>query len=403
MTAPLVSSHAGMKFTVLETLDHIKEEFQLFQAQYHSLKLECEKLASEKTEMHRHYIMYYEMSYGLNIEMQKQAEIVKRLSAICTQIIPLLSQEHQHQVAQAVERSKHVSMAELNAIIGQQQFQHLSHHAPGFPLTPHPSGLSLGAGASLMALPGAFPFPPHLAPKDDITHLEALDSRDGATNRSGSGSPVTHRSSGLRGLPPPSSSSSSSSHTDVESKRGGADSSITPTRRESIGKNEDVLRRDAPKEKSVSPVAVSPRSTEGNGLNISPAPRKNPSRENSSSPPSQPRSPALCRSPSQCPVTHSLLALRPVSADPRRLSDTSVTGKRRSILSIISHTEWTDVLLPLIQPSNPSCGDLQTESVPVSRFTIDIPLGEQSGESCRLLCNQKTLLAIIIISHNSLM
>ncbi|KAK9980238.1 hypothetical protein ABG768_013616 [Culter alburnus] len=175
--APLVSGHGGMKFTVLETLDHIKEEFQLFQAQYHSLKLECEKLASEKTEMHRHYIMYYEMSYGLNIEMQKQAEIVKRLSAICTQIIPLLSQEHQHQVAQAVERSKHVSMAELNAIIGQQQFQHLSHHAPGFPLTPHPSGLTLGAGASLMALPGAFPFPPHLAPKDDITHPEHLDSR----------------------------------------------------------------------------------------------------------------------------------------------------------------------------------------------------------------------------------
>ncbi|VTJ57565.1 Hypothetical predicted protein, partial [Marmota monax] len=36
------------------------------------LKLECEKLASEKTEMQRHYVMYYEMSYGLNIEMHKQ-------------------------------------------------------------------------------------------------------------------------------------------------------------------------------------------------------------------------------------------------------------------------------------------------------------------------------------------
>ncbi|KAI5616491.1 hypothetical protein C0J50_23915 [Silurus asotus] len=181
--APLVPGHAGMKFTVLETLDHIKEEFQLFQAQYHSLKLECEKLATEKTEMHRHYIMYYEMSYGLNIEMQKQAEIVKRLSAICTQIIPLLSQEHQHQVAQAVERSKHVSMADLNAIIGQQQLQHLSHHAPGFPLTPHQAGLSLGPGVGLMALPGAFPFPPHMLPKDDVTHPESMDPRDGAPNR----------------------------------------------------------------------------------------------------------------------------------------------------------------------------------------------------------------------------
>uniref|UniRef100_A0A672ZZK0 Groucho/TLE N-terminal Q-rich domain-containing protein n=1 Tax=Sphaeramia orbicularis TaxID=375764 RepID=A0A672ZZK0_9TELE len=70
-------THPGQsfKFTVLETLDRIKEEFQFLQAQYHSLKLECEKLASEKTEMQRHYIMYYEMSYGLNIEMHKQKVI----------------------------------------------------------------------------------------------------------------------------------------------------------------------------------------------------------------------------------------------------------------------------------------------------------------------------------------
>ncbi|XP_016374768.1 transducin-like enhancer protein 1 isoform X2 [Sinocyclocheilus rhinocerous] len=311
--APLVSGHAGVKFTVLETLDHIKEEFQLFQAQYHSLKLECEKLASEKTEMHRHYIMYYEMSYGLNIEMQKQAEIVKRLSAICTQIIPLLSQEHQHQVAQAVERSKHVSMAELNAIIGQQQFQHLSHHAPGFPLTPHPSGLTLGAGASLMALPGAFPFPPHLVPKDDLTHPEPLDSRDGAPNRSGSGSPVSHRSAGLRlGLPPPSSSSSS--HADMDSKRGGADQSSTGRTRR----------------KSASPAGVSPRSTEGNGLTSSPVLRKNPSREGSSSPRSQPRSP-LCKSPTQEKVrspspSASHESLSPGSPAPPRPLSSSARG-----------------------------------------------------------------------------
>uniref|UniRef100_A0A452TMM9 Groucho/TLE N-terminal Q-rich domain-containing protein n=1 Tax=Ursus maritimus TaxID=29073 RepID=A0A452TMM9_URSMA len=41
-----------------------------------SLKLECEKLASEKTEMQRHYVMYYEMSYGLNIEMHKQVTVL---------------------------------------------------------------------------------------------------------------------------------------------------------------------------------------------------------------------------------------------------------------------------------------------------------------------------------------
>uniref|UniRef100_A0A8C1ZZN2 TLE family member 2, transcriptional corepressor a n=1 Tax=Cyprinus carpio TaxID=7962 RepID=A0A8C1ZZN2_CYPCA len=95
-----------------------KEEFQFLQTQYHSLKLECEKLATEKTEIQRHYVMYYEMSYGLNIEMHKQTEIAKRLNVICAQLIPFLSQEHQQQVVQAMERAKQVTMGELNASIG---------------------------------------------------------------------------------------------------------------------------------------------------------------------------------------------------------------------------------------------------------------------------------------------
>ncbi|CAF4827467.1 unnamed protein product [Pieris macdunnoughi] len=61
-----------IKFTVGESCDRIKEEFNFLQAQYHNLKLECEKLASEKIEIQRHYVMYYEMSYGLNVEMHKQ-------------------------------------------------------------------------------------------------------------------------------------------------------------------------------------------------------------------------------------------------------------------------------------------------------------------------------------------
>ncbi|MBN3281073.1 AES protein, partial [Polyodon spathula] len=65
-------SSQQLKFTTSDSCDRIKDEFQFLQAQYHSLKLECDKLASEKSEMQRHYIMYYEMSYGLNIEMHKQ-------------------------------------------------------------------------------------------------------------------------------------------------------------------------------------------------------------------------------------------------------------------------------------------------------------------------------------------
>uniref|UniRef100_A0A4W6BSS9 Groucho/TLE N-terminal Q-rich domain-containing protein n=1 Tax=Lates calcarifer TaxID=8187 RepID=A0A4W6BSS9_LATCA len=148
------------KFTIPESLDRIKEEFQFLQAQYHSLKLECEKLASEKTEMQRHYVMYYEMSYGLNIEMHKQTEIAKRLNTICAQVIPFLSQEQQH----------------------------LSHNHSGapVPLTPHPAGLhpsQLGGSAGLLALSGALgAIPPHLAGKDGgdkKPHLSGPDSHSG--------------------------------------------------------------------------------------------------------------------------------------------------------------------------------------------------------------------------------
>ncbi|NWR36469.1 TLE1 protein, partial [Tachuris rubrigastra] len=164
----------SLKLTYPETLDRIKEEFQFLQNQYHSLKLECEKLATEKTEIQRHYVMYYEMSYGLNIEMHKQTEIAKRLNVICAQLIPFLSQEHQQQVVQAVERAKQVTMTDLNVAIGHQlQTQHLSHHAPPIPLTPHPSGLQptglagISSASGLLALSGALGAQAQLLTKDD--------------------------------------------------------------------------------------------------------------------------------------------------------------------------------------------------------------------------------------------
>ncbi|XP_017874239.1 PREDICTED: protein groucho isoform X4 [Drosophila arizonae] len=113
-----------IKFTIADTLERIKEEFNFLQAQYHSIKLECEKLANEKTEMQRHYVMYYEMSYGLNVEMHKQTEIAKRLNTLINQLLPFLQADHQQQVLQAVERAKQVTMQELNLIIGQHQQQH---------------------------------------------------------------------------------------------------------------------------------------------------------------------------------------------------------------------------------------------------------------------------------------
>ena len=47
-----------------------------------------------------------------------QTEISKRLSNIITQLMPFLSQEHQQQVAGALDRAKQITMTELNTIMG---------------------------------------------------------------------------------------------------------------------------------------------------------------------------------------------------------------------------------------------------------------------------------------------
>ncbi|XP_050951286.1 transducin-like enhancer protein 4 isoform X1 [Labeo rohita] len=279
----------SFKFTVLETLDRIKEEFQFLQAQYHSLKLECEKLASEKTEMQRHYIMYYEMSYGLNIEMHKQAEIVKRLSAICAQIIPFLSQEHQQQVVQAVERAKQVTMAELNAIIGQQQLQHLSHHTPGIPLTPHPSGLSLGGTSGLLALTGALGVSAHLANKDERNHLDPEHLREGAPSRSKSVSSTDSQAAEDRQGPSgvyPSQASNDAKRRRCDEK------DILQSHYDSDGdKSEDNLVVDVSNEEPSSPVGSAPLSPHGNGLDRAPTLRKELPGSPSPPPASPPHSP----------------------------------------------------------------------------------------------------------------
>ncbi|CAG5100221.1 Similar to tle3b: Transducin-like enhancer protein 3-B (Danio rerio) [Cotesia congregata] len=119
------------KFTVGESCDRIKEEFGFLQAQYHNMKLECEKLATEKIEIQRHYVM---------------TEISKRLNGIIAQVLPFLSQEHQQQVLTAVDRARQVSMTDLNAIVGQQrpdiprllQQMHAQQLPPGSAMGPHP-------------------------------------------------------------------------------------------------------------------------------------------------------------------------------------------------------------------------------------------------------------------------
>jgi hypothetical protein len=133
------------KLSVAEACDRIKDDYRALQGDYHNLKVECDKLTTEKDTIQRHYIMYYEMSNCLNVEMHKQAEIAKRLNAICLQLIPFLQQEHQQQVASALERAKNVTPTEIQAL--------LSSNPPAFPQLPNMSAIH---GTSIN-FPGIFP------------------------------------------------------------------------------------------------------------------------------------------------------------------------------------------------------------------------------------------------------
>ncbi|XP_041966429.1 LOW QUALITY PROTEIN: transducin-like enhancer protein 3 [Alosa sapidissima] len=256
--APHQPGQPGFKFTVAESCDRIKDEFQFLQAQYHSLKVEYDKLANEKTEMQRHYVMYYEMSYGLNIEMHKQTEIAKRLNAILAQIMPFLSQEHQQQVAQAVERAKQVTMTELNAIIGvrglpnlpltqqQLQAQHLSHAAHGpVALTPtpralQPPGIPPVTGSSGLLALGALGSQAHLPVKDEKNHHD-LEHRESTNNSISPSDSLRTASEKHRG----------SSDYSLESKKRKVDEKDNMSRYDSDGDKSDDLVVDVSNELSL--------------------------------------------------------------------------------------------------------------------------------------------------------
>ncbi|XP_026565243.1 transducin-like enhancer protein 3 isoform X6 [Pseudonaja textilis] len=231
----------GFKFTVAESCDRIKDEFQFLQAQYHSLKVEYDKLANEKTEMQRHYVMYYEMSYGLNIEMHKQTEIAKRLNTILAQIMPFLSQEQQ-----------------------QLQAQHLSQapHGPQVQLPPHPSGLPppgippvTGSSAGLLAL-GALGS--HLAVKDE-KHSHDLDHRDRDSSANASISP-------LESLRASEKHRACSDYAGMEPKKRKAEEKEGLSRYDSDGDKSDDLVVDVSNEDPATPRVSPAHSPLENGL-----------------------------------------------------------------------------------------------------------------------------------------
>uniref|UniRef100_A0A665U7H8 TLE family member 3, transcriptional corepressor a n=1 Tax=Echeneis naucrates TaxID=173247 RepID=A0A665U7H8_ECHNA len=150
----------GFKFTVAESCDRIKDEFQFLQAQYHSLKVEYDKLANEKTEMQRHYVMV-RLCYN-------REQLWLQIARLCVASSPrLFPPTHSVSVCLPVSFQQQ-----------QLQAQHLSHaaHGPPVQLPPHPSGLQppgippvTGSGSGLLAL-GALGSQAHLPVKDEKNH-----------------------------------------------------------------------------------------------------------------------------------------------------------------------------------------------------------------------------------------
>ncbi|NWW35624.1 TLE3B protein, partial [Panurus biarmicus] len=207
-----------------------------------------------------------------------QTEIAKRLNTILAQIMPFLSQEHQQQVAQAVERAKQVTMTELNAIIGvrglpnlpltqqQLQAQHLSHaaHGPPVQLPPHPSGLQppgippvTGTSSGLLAL-GALGSQAHLAVKDEKNHHD-LDHREllpSPQNNSVSPSESLRASEKHR----------SSTDYSIDSKKRKAEEKDSMSRYDSDGDKSDDLVVDVSNEDPATPRVSPAHSPPENGL-----------------------------------------------------------------------------------------------------------------------------------------
>uniref|UniRef100_A0A8C5NGE9 Transducin-like enhancer protein 3-B n=1 Tax=Gouania willdenowi TaxID=441366 RepID=A0A8C5NGE9_GOUWI len=222
--------------------------------------------------------LYKKKQFGPNVLRPGSTEIAKRLNAILAQIMPFLSQEHQQQVAQAVERAKQVTMTELNAIIGQQQLQaqHLSHaaHGPPVQLPPHPSGLQppglpsvTGAGSGLLAL-GALGSQAHLPVKDEKNHHD-LEHRGEEHSLSNTLKPTNNSVSPSDSLRAASEKHRSSSDYSLDSKKRKVDDKDNMTRYDSDGDKSDDLVVDVSNEDPATPRVSPVHSPPENGLDKS--------------------------------------------------------------------------------------------------------------------------------------
>uniref|UniRef100_A0A8C9W681 Transducin-like enhancer protein 4 n=1 Tax=Scleropages formosus TaxID=113540 RepID=A0A8C9W681_SCLFO len=137
--------------------------------------------------------------------MHKQAEIVKRLNAICAQVLPYLSQEHQQQVLGAIERAKQVTPPEMNSIIRQQLQAHQLSQLQGLalPVTPLPLGLGQPALPAVTSSSGLFSLSSILASQAQLAKEEkaAREGSDSHRHDDGDNPPNSPHGNGLDRAP----------------------------------------------------------------------------------------------------------------------------------------------------------------------------------------------------------
>uniref|UniRef100_A0A4W4FDY8 TLE family member 3, transcriptional corepressor n=1 Tax=Electrophorus electricus TaxID=8005 RepID=A0A4W4FDY8_ELEEL len=257
--APHQPGQPGFKFTVAESCDRIKDEFQFLQAQYHSLKVEYDKLANEKTEMQRHYVMGGAGCLS-----------VFTLGGVCA--FWLLSCLRACVGVRSLWPTRCVCVC-VSPQQQQLQAQHLSHAAHGpVALPPHPSGLQppgippvTGSGAGLLAL-GALGGQPHLPVKDEKNHHDLEHRGEGlATNNSISPSDSLRTGSEKhRG----------SSDYSLDSKKRKMEEKDSMSRYDSDGDKSDDLVVDVSNEDPATPRASPAHSPPENGLDKPRPPKK---------------------------------------------------------------------------------------------------------------------------------
>uniref|UniRef100_A0AC34PZT8 Groucho/TLE N-terminal Q-rich domain-containing protein n=1 Tax=Panagrolaimus sp. JU765 TaxID=591449 RepID=A0AC34PZT8_9BILA len=114
---PNRGSHGPSKFK--EFIDRASDEYNQLQNQIQQLRHELEKLRGENENLMRAQASQTETFYTMNMELQRNVEIVKRLTTAMNQFIPMLPNDQQGNAIAVTERARNVTPQDL--MMQQQQ------------------------------------------------------------------------------------------------------------------------------------------------------------------------------------------------------------------------------------------------------------------------------------------